>query len=43
MICHFACAEEGKHLEDCIRLYEETLKIIQPSSTPMPAMSGNPE
>ena len=23
-------AEEGNHLEDCIRLYEETLKIIKP-------------
>lgn len=22
------CAEEGKHLEDCLRLYDETLKII---------------
>ena len=27
-LCGFA--EEGKHLEDCMRLYEETLKIIKP-------------
>lgn len=30
---HMCCAshaDEGKHLEDCLRLYDESLKLIQP-------------
>ena len=24
------CTNEAKHLEDCMRLYEESMKLIQP-------------